>query len=110
MKLSEASIKGCEGTRQSYKKFKGSGNRYCYFGAALRGIGWNDYSIKMTDVPELNRTFPIMMARAKNPVTNINEYVGDICLDLNDKHKWPRLSIAEWLANVVEPEFENETR
>ena len=106
MKLSEAIIKGCEGTRKKIRELV-AGNKCCALGAAGIGAG-----IPRNEViySRLSREFPILEIRAFHPITGVEDAVEEIIISLNDNHRWPRLSIAEWVANVVEPQFEKEAK
>lgn len=102
MRLSEAIIKGCEGTIQVRSSMWDGRNGCCAIGAACMSTGIPPAE----GVGErLTRTFPILNHFTTNPVTGVYDAVAEICVDLNDITRWPRLSIAEWIANVVEPEF-----
>ena len=108
MKLSEAIIKGCEGTRKL--RYQLSDGKYgcCVIGAACRGAGIeveDDFGAWRMALRSVHRRFPILSQVAIHPITGGRESVTGICMDLNDSRRWPRLSIAEWIANVVEPEF-----
>ena len=101
MKLSEAIIKGCEGTRK-LRFSMWNGSACCALGAACLGAGiapGNDIG------PTMTRKFPVLDRLARHPETGGTYSVAIITVDLNDCWSWPRLSIAEWIANVVEPEF-----
>ena len=105
MKLSEAIIKGCEGTRKLRHRLSDGKHGCCVIGAACLGA-----EIPVEDDLMALRIarcrFPVLVQDAIHPVTGERWSVNDICMDLNDDRRWPRLSIAEWIANVVEPEFE----
>lgn len=104
MKLSEAIIKGCEGTRKlRHRMFNGRGG-CCVLGAACLGAGIETGS-DIAALVDAEQMFPAMRAWHTNPVTGTVASVSTICIDLNDNRRWPRLSIAEWIANVVEPEL-----
>lgn len=104
MKLSEAIIKGCEGTRKLRHRLSDGKYGCCVIGAACRGadIEMEDEFVALRSV---HRRFPILSQFAIHPVTGGRESVTGICMDLSDNRRWSRLSIAEWIANVVEPEF-----
>ena len=103
MKLSEAIIKGCEGTHKICGHYSDYKNGYCAPGAAMHGIGVaEDISAPW----DFAGHFPVLRASAKHPETGRRTEVFNAIISLNDNYNWPRLSIAEWIANVVEPEFE----
>lgn len=103
MKLSEAIIKGCEGTYQVRRKYHDGRGGACPLMAAMMAAG--------RELPKRNRraaivaAFPVARMYVRHPVSWKLHEVGEIVTNLNDWCDWPRLSIAEWLANVVEPEF-----
>ena len=103
MKLSEAIIKGCEGTYQVGDVFTDGQGGYCVIGAAKLAAGIPDDEMRLT---HLSYLFPVATGETTHPVNGDLCHVVRACISLNDTYKWPRLSIAEWLANVVEPEFE----
>ena len=114
MKLSEAIIKGCEGTYQIHgETFNGRGG-YCVIGAAKRGLGLPDgetfSDALMLTHPDIEQAILCLRQKFIHPVNGRKTEVGTACINLNDYYKWPRLSIAEWLANVVEPQFEKEAK
>ena len=110
MKLSEGIIKGCEGTYKIRRRFSDGRGGACTLTAAMIGAGYTMPKRCRTEVrvATIKMTFPITRKIVKHPLLNQFNDVGYIVTNLNDAYEWPRLSIAEWLANVVEPQFEQE--
>ena len=104
MKLSEAIIKGCEGTYQVRRKYHDGRDGCCALGAAYRGAGLSLDDIMGACFGGLFHR--VLYTYAIHPETGMKGFVQNIVTSLNDTYDWPRLSIAEWIANVVEPEFE----
>ena len=99
LKLSEAIIEGCKGTYQIRIQYTDEKGGYCVAGAALRPelpplhtSWWEEFCLR----------FPITSTMATHPETGAWARVGGIVISLSDWHLWPRLSIAEWVANRVE--------
>lgn len=100
MKLSDAIIKGCEGTTQGfYAQFPAPGS-CCAQGAALLGAGViEDFHLR--DLTALWDTFPETLG----PVPDYDgitwpahvKNIGAAIAYLNDCERWSREEIAAWL-------------
>lgn len=109
MKLSEAILKGCEGTIQGRNHlFDNTFATYCAFGTALHGIGIPDNEIndgytqtggynKLKELWPEHNDFRFTFA---HPLTGNQLILRDTVWDLNDDKKWTREQIAEWLQTI----------
>lgn len=114
MKLSEAILKGCQGTFQHFGGWASSGNRYCALGAAALSIGAK-FELGYEDlIPDLGaealaENFPILLKYTACPycLDSIGMKLNSMIVHLNDFHKITREAIAEWIASIENPQQEN---
>ena len=98
MKLSEAILEGCKNTIQGF----GSESMYsstfpCVLGAALLGVNIqvgvkNGYFLLREQFKELKQL-------ERHPILYINRTLISIIYDLNDRYRWSREKIADWLVD-----------
>lgn len=119
MKLSEAIREGSRGTRQCFFSYGLLAmNEFCAIGAALNHIGVFDKAMHELSRADggwaaLYKYFPNSSSEALCPVGDICDYTDNnnvttvlsVAGHLNDKHKWSREAIAEWVEvqeNLIE--------
>jgi len=82
----------------------------CALGAAMDALGGSLHS-SGADTPDLVKHFPDMYAMSANcpECGRFHHYMtGCIALCLNDKHRWTREQIADWVATIEDQQREAE--
>lgn len=72
------------------------GEATCALGAALEAVG----ATTQADWMPVYRLWPITSIRVLNPVCGREMLLGSTCWILNDKHKWTREAIADWVEQI----------
>lgn len=96
-KLSNAIRRGSKGTKQGFHMLKAGPDACDALGAAYRGLppGGRDPNIK----DELFYRWPALynLKRVECPECDYVGVLFDVITLLNDKHRWSRRQITEWL-------------
>lgn len=97
MKLCDAICVGAKMRPQAYG-YLDDGKGTCALGAAMNGIGCSE---PHTLHPfTIERMWPILNESAIHPKTGNSMTIRRIIVSLNDRYRWPREHIANWLETI----------
>ena len=100
MKLSEAMLKGCKGTKKCIGVLGMGETKCCALDAAMRGIG---LKAAESDYNKLAAQYPELRQYIKDPLYTFDKgerYLSRAIMVRNDDLGWSRLKIAKWLKSI----------